>query len=183
MSSENTKLSRVDRFLLSNQLRILEALNPEEAHDIAVQREALERGYEMLYEWGMDHIYDGDDAMTVEESTEVWDTLDMFDAINRAAEGLGTAELQENSFAKFRGYDGNNETKFMTFAAFTMQRLQRFEKVPMLKPGYWNSHMPMRQTYNRMLAEWRKVPTERRFELTENELSTVLNAHVHPNRR
>ena len=54
MSKEGTKLSRLDRLFLSNQLRILEALYPEEANDLARRREALECGYEMLYDWDMD---------------------------------------------------------------------------------------------------------------------------------
>ena len=183
MPEEKTKLSRLDRYFLSNQLRILEALYPDEADDIAVRREAVERGYEMLYHWDMDFIYGGDDVMTVEESSEVWDTLDMFCAIDMSAKRIGKAELQGSAFAKFRGYDGNNETKFMAFAAFTVERLNRFEYVPMPKKGYWNSHMPTRHAYNRMLAEWRKVPRERRLELTEDELAAILNAAIHVEKR
>lgn len=183
MPDNGTKLSRLERLFLSNQMRILEALYPDEANSIAVRREALERGYEMLYEWDMDYIYVGDDVMTVEESKEVWDTLDMFDAINRSIEQIGSVELQENASAKFRGYDGNNESKFMAFTAFTVERLKRFEFVPTPKKGYWNSHMPVRDMYNRMLAEWRKVPRERRHELTEAELTEILGAAIHPENR
>ncbi|RWP02387.1 MAG: YfbU family protein [Mesorhizobium sp.] len=183
MAGEKPKLSRLDRLFLSNQMRILEALYPEEADGIATRREAIERGYEMLYQWDMDDIYDGDDIMTAEESTEVWDTLDMFDSINRFLEASNNEELKNNSFAKFRGYDGNNETKFMTFTAYTIERLKRFEYVPTPRKGYWNSHMPVRETYQRMLEEWRKVPRERRFELTEAEVKSILAAAIHPENR
>jgi uncharacterized protein YfbU (UPF0304 family) len=180
MSENNIKLSRLDRLVLSNQLRILEALYPDEANDIAIRREALERGYEMLYEWDMDYIYGGDDVMTSEESSEVWNTLDMFDSINRAANNLGMTDvLTKIPFATFRGYDGNNETKFMAFAAYTVERLKRFEHVKLPKIGYFNSHAPVRGIYQRMLKEWRKVTTERRFELTKNELKSILDAAPH----
>lgn len=183
MPEERTKLSRLDRYFLSNQLRILEALYPEEADGIAVRREALEQGYEMLYTWNMDYIYDGDDLMTAEESSEVWDTLDMFDAISRSVERIGKAEIQEKPFAKFQGYDGNNESKFMAFAAFTVERLKRFEYVPMQREGHWNSHAPVREIYKRMMAEWQKVPRLRQFELTEDELTEILGAAIHPEHR
>ncbi len=177
------KLSRLDRLFLSNQMRILEALYPDEAVDIATHREAIERGYEMLYQWDMDHIYDGDDVMSAEESAEVWDTLDMFDAINRFVENSDDEELKRAPFTKFLGYDGNNETKFMAFTAYTIERLHRFEYVPTPSKGYWNSHMPVRDNYNRMLEEWRKVPRMRRLELTREEVDAILAAAVRPENR
>lgn len=180
MAGEETKLSRLERYFLSNQLRILEALYPEEAADLAVRREAIERGYEMLYGWDMEHIYSGDDVMTAAESSEVWDTLDMFDSINRSVEKIGKDDLRKHIFYKFAGYDGNNETKFMSFAAFTVERLKRFEYVQLNRPGYWNSHLPVRDIYKRMLSEWRKIPQERRFDLTETEVRAVLGAATHP---
>jgi uncharacterized protein YfbU (UPF0304 family) len=183
MSDEKPKLSRLDRLFLSNQMRILEALYPNDADDIAVQREAIERGYEMLYGWDMDHIYDGDDVMTAAESSEVWDTLDMFDAINRFVSRTDDEEIKNSPFTKFMGYDGNNEGKFMAFTAYTIERLKRFEFVPTPKKNYWNSHMPVREIYQRMLEEWRKTPRERRFDLTVAEAKAILAAAVHPSNR
>ncbi|ESX83475.1 YfbU family protein [Mesorhizobium sp. LSHC412B00] len=183
MADEKPKFSRLDRLSLSNQMRILEALYPDEAEGIAVQREAIERGYEILYGWDMDHIYDDDNVMTVDESSEVWDTLDMFDAINRFVSKTEDEEIKNSPFTKFMGYDGNNEGKFMAFTAYTIERLKRFEYVPTLKKNYWNSHMPVRDTYKRMLKEWHKVPRERRFNLTAAEVKAILTAAVHPSNR
>lgn len=47
--SDEMKLTRMERIVLVNQLRIMEALYPDEASQLGVQREALERGYELLY--------------------------------------------------------------------------------------------------------------------------------------
>ena len=60
--SEEVKLTRVERYILSNQFRILEALYPDEASHFATTREALEHGYEILYDWDMEHIYDDTDS-------------------------------------------------------------------------------------------------------------------------
>jgi len=172
--SDEMKLSKLDRIFLINQLRIMEALYPDEAEELGVRREVLELGYEMLYAWDYEYVYDGDDKMTAEESQEVWDTLDMFDAIQRSMpEDLDTDRYL---WTKFAGYDGNNESKFLSFAQFTVERLKRFEYVPMQKPGYWNSHMPVRPIYRRMLAEWRKKDIPGRFSMSREELIRVLTA-------
>lgn len=174
------ELSKLERYFLSNQLRILEALYPKEADEFAVQREAVERGYSFIYDMGMDHIFDGNDAMTPEESKEVWEVMEMFLSIDRTIEEMGLQELHEDHFTRFRGYDGNNETKFMGFAAFTVERLGRFTHLPLEEELYFNSHMPTRQVYERMLSEWRNIPHERRFPMSKDDLIGVLKAAVHP---
>ena len=179
--ADELKLTKLDRIFLVSKIRILEGLYPDEAESLSVQREALEHGYEMLYAWDFEYIYDGNDKMTVEESREVWDTMDMFDAIGRSMpDGF---DLKDFPFNKFAGYDGNNEAKFMSFARFTVERLKRFEYVPMQKPGYWNSHMPVRDIYGRMLAEWIKEPMPERMTMSEARLKAVLAAAIHPENR
>lgn len=179
--SDELKLTKLDRIFLVNQLRIMEALYPDEAPDISVHREALERGYEMLYAWDYEYIYDGDEKMTVEESREVWDTMDMFDGIDRSM----PANFDASSYptTKFAGYDGNTEAKFMSFARYTVERLNRFEYLPMVKKGYWNSHMPIREVYQRMLEEWTQLPHLERFSMSEDTLKSVLAAAIHPENR
>jgi uncharacterized protein YfbU (UPF0304 family) len=179
--SNELRLTKLDRIVLVNQLRIMEALYPDEASQLSVQREVLERGYEMLYALDFENIYDGDDKMTPEESKEVWDTMDMFDAIDRSMpEGFDTSGYV---MTKFGGYDGNNESKFMSFARFTVERLQRFEYLPMQRPGYWNSHMPVRDIYRRMLEVWKEAPSPERFSMPQEQLTRVLKAAVHPENR
>lgn len=179
--SNDLKLSKLDRIFLTNQLRIMEALYPDEASGFSIQREALERGYEMLYAWDFEYIHDGADVMTEAESREVWDTLEMFDAIGRAIPA--DMDIAKYPITKFMGYDGNNETKFLSFAQFTVERLQRFEYVPMASPRYWNSHMPVRETYLRMLEVFRQLPPTERVNLSREQLERVLAAAVHPERR
>lgn len=176
--ADELKLTKLDRIFLVNQLRILEGLYPDEAESLSVQREALEHGYELLYAWDFENIYDGEDKMTAEESREVWDTMDMFDAIGRSAPAQ--ADDKDLLFRRFAGYDGNNEAKFMSFARFTVERLKRFEYVPMQRPGYWNSHMPVREVYCRMLTEWKKEPMPGRMTMSESRLKAVLAAATHP---
>lgn len=183
MTEDQINLSRIERYKISNQLRILEALYPNEAEDFANQREIFESGYEFLYSFQVDHIYDGDDIMKAEECLEVWDTLSMFDAINRTLENITNFEDEKFITTKFLGYDGNNEGKFMSFAAFTIERLRRFTFVPMAEEGYFNSHSPVREMYQRMLAEWKGLSDRQVFDMTAEQLRQVLSAAVHPEHR
>ncbi len=177
------KLSKAERYSLSNQLRILEALYPDEAEDLAVQREALERGYEFIYEMNISQTIDDDDIMSTDECKEVWDTMDMFLSIDRTIEALGSEGLEDFHLIRFAGYDGNNESKFMAFASYTVERLKRFTHLPLREPDYFNSHMPMRDAYQRMLSEWKKIPFERRFPMSRENLELVLGAAIHPEHR
>ena len=130
----------------------------------------------MMYGWYFEHIYEEDDVMTIEESTEVFDTLEMFDAINRCLVKNKDSELADNPFTKFMGYDGNNETKFMTFARFTIEDLGRFEYIPLVKDNYFNSHMPARGKYLGMMHEWKKIDENNRMNLSLEQVSIIISA-------
>lgn len=175
---DKVTLTQIERYFLSNQLRILEALYPEEAASLSIKREAIENGYELLYGWDMDHIYSGASVMTTAECDEVLETLAMFDAIDRAVRDAG--DFENKVFAKFCGYDGNNESKFKAFAEFNMKKLERFSYLPLQKDNYWNSHMPMRHVYQRMLAEWHKVGEASRYALSRENIAAILSAAKFP---
>ena len=167
------KISPLERWMISNQLKILESLYPEDAESLAVQREAVECGYEFAY----DIIPPVDpDTMTEEEGREVWDTLDMFRAIDYSIGKLGTNDFEDHSQRRFRGYDGNIESNFMAFTSYTVKRLGRWTDLPMEKPDYFNSHYPMRDRYKRMLEEWKRISSEKRFSMTQDQVKAVLDA-------
>ncbi len=170
-------LSKLERYFLSNQLRILEKLYPAEADELGVQREAIEQGYTLVYEMGMDHILDGDDAITTEEAREVWDTMNMFLSIDDSIKELDLEDQHsKNPERFFSGYDGNNETKFMSFATFTVERLGRFKHLPLKEKFHYNSHSPRRDTYRKMLSVWHKIDYSKRFPMSQDDLESVLGA-------
>lgn len=68
-------LSLSERIILANQLRILEAVDPDEAKSYAHIREALTNGYELDY-GKLSHWFE-DTVITVEACKEVYDILEM----------------------------------------------------------------------------------------------------------
>jgi len=149
------KLSRVERWILSNQFHILEALYPDDADHYAKVHEALESGYELHYEWFSEHIYNDRDIMTPEENREVIEILSMFDSLKRAYGSLSDKTGIEESRVKFCGFDGNNETKQMGYARyFCTLKGGRFTDLD--RGDNFNSHGPTLARYRRMLSEWKK---------------------------
>lgn len=167
------KISPLERWMISNQLRILEALYPEDAESLAIRREAIECGYEFAYD--INPPVDPD-TMSEDEGREVWDTLDMFRAIDQSIRKLGTNDFENHPKRKFRGYDGNNETRFMAFTSYTVKRLGRWTTLPMEKSDYFNSHCPMRDSYKRMLKEWKRISSAKSFSMTQDQVQAVLDA-------
>ena len=166
------KLSPSERWILSNQLRILEALYPEDADSFAVQREAIEQGYEFVYDINSPINLD---TMCIDDSQEVWDTLDMFLAIDSSIRMLETDAFKDHRQRKFRGYDGNEETKFMAFTHYTVERLERWAHLPLKEPGHFNSHRRMRDTYAKMIKTWKGFDSER-FNMNLKQLKLVLDS-------
>jgi YfbU domain len=76
------KLSRVERWILANQFRILERLVPDEAEGFLAARRAVESGFELVYETLAKHI--AEPGLTSEECREVIDTRSMFEALAKA---------------------------------------------------------------------------------------------------
>ncbi len=178
---DDLKLTKLERIFLVNQLRILEALYPLEAEKLSIQREAFECGYELLYDLESQYISDGDNIMSASNCQEVFDTMDMFVAIKRSLEQ--DIDFTTVSQMKFSGYDGNNETNFMSFARFVFERWGRFQDLPMEKPGVWNSHYQARPRYQRMLTAWKEVPAENRFAMSSEQLTRIHSAATNPDNR
>lgn len=172
---EEMKLSKLERISLTNQHLILQKLYPEDADDHEKAIEILRNGYELLYDEIYQHVYADDDTMSDAECLEVWDTLSMFDSIDRSLKSLDL-DHDEDKTTKFFGYDGNNEGKFLGFVEFTILKERRFSYLPIAKDKYFNSHMPARPIYGRMLAVWKALPSSSRFPMSNEDLDRVLDA-------
>lgn len=174
-------MNKKDRFIISNQLKILEGLYPEDAQYYAQHRTAFEEGYESHYGWAMEHI--SNETLTEEVTREIIDTLDMYRAIYFYQRDHGIDGFNEYQL-KFSGYDGNDpfESKMMGYARYFVVELNRFTEVLETQGEHFdfNSHAPKRGKYQRMLAIWKAIPAGRsqgqRHNLTRTQLESVLGA-------
>ena len=175
------QLSKKDRVILIHQHQILQKLVPEEAAEHEKAIEILRYGYELLYDEIYQNVFE-EEILSKDDCLEVWETLSMFDSIDRTIQHLGLDHAPDRT-TMFFGYDGNNEGGFLGFAEFTVTKDNRFTYLPMERENYFNSHMPARSVYQRMLETWKQVPSGARFPMTAKQLESVLNAAVHPENR
>lgn len=169
------ELSEKDRLIITNQLKILEALYPDEAAEYARHRTAIEHGYELHYSWLVEHFYE---PMSEKECREVLDVLDLYRALTFSIDRLGETSGVDEQAARFPGFDGNNEGKQFSYTQYFVVELGRFDE---LRRGAeypdFNSHMEMLPKYRAMLDVWRGM--DKSFELTAEQINAILGASHH----
>lgn len=166
------KLDIKDRLIISNQLKILEKLYPEEANYYSKHRTAIEQGYQLHYPWLVEHFYE---EMSEVECKEILDILDMYRAITFASKKVPDLAEVDDHWLKFKGFDGNNESKQLAYAQYFIVDLERYEelKYGMEFPSL-NSHSQTLPKYRRMLEHWEAQGKS--FELSKEALISLLKA-------
>ena len=165
---DSVKLTRFERLTLWNQYEVLKTLQPQVATEYEKMQAILENGYASKYHTLFDHI--DAEELPIETASFVGNVLDMYGALQRVTErGLKT----ESYFERFVGFDGNEETEYMSYARHLVEVEKRF--------GYlniqdFNSHMPTVRQYDKMLKVWSEVPSTRRHNLSESEARAILGA-------
>lgn len=172
------KLSKTERLILANQYRILEILIPGESEGYSQHRMALEDGYALHYSDAFQNIWD---ELPESECELVLDVLSMHSALHFSYEALeNKAGIKENSI-KFDGFDGNNETHYMSYCRYFCDRLGRYAELADHGHDGYNSHMPTLEMYGRMLDAWRAMGKPN--ELTREQIGEIQMARVHPENR
>jgi uncharacterized protein len=173
-------LTKTERWILTNQYKILERLDPDNAEEYRTMQEVLERGYEQEYEWKTPYLYDGDSVMTEEKCLYVVNVLAMYDALQQSYQGLGNKGDIEERDVVFPGFDGNNEATYQGYAQFLRNRSSKFTDLR-VRDKNLNSHMPTLQMYNRMQDVWAQLGEG--HELSADQIRAILDARIHPDNR
>lgn len=117
----------------------------------------------------------------------VMNILEMWDRLEESYQTLSPenkANLVELTiFARngvtFPGFDGNNEEEY-GIARVLIQDLGRWVR---FADYDLNSHMPMMDSYSRMLEVMPKLNAEQNYAISVGDLAEVLNAQIHPANR
>lgn len=176
------KLTRAERWIISNQLRLLSILDSDQSEYYEQSQKILENGYEVLYEDCINYIYPDGETFSEEKSQLVFNILTMFRNIDSALTHLEDTEGLKIDELKFQGFDGNEETEYMLFTRFycTEYGGGRF---PELVEGLdsFNTHWPVLESYLRMVEAWNSCPNKNK--LTKDDLIRIQQAAIHPSRR
>ena len=164
------RLSRTARWMLSNQYRILERLDEENAEQHRHAREALERGYELLYSWICEHVCDDRHVLREVECAYVLDVMTMFDAMQRTYDELDDRSGLDAHRVLFYGFDGTTETSYLSFARFYCEQEEAFQHLRKGGDGF-DSHMPTKPLYRPMVAAWKA--SDDPHKLTKDDLIRI----------
>ncbi|HEU4556490.1 MAG TPA: YfbU family protein [Longimicrobium sp.] len=147
------KLSRIERWTLANQYRILAALEPQNAATYNDYVVALERGYATVIDRIAERI--SRDDTDHKESEEVDDILEMFDGLQRAFRTVEDPYGIEPYMLQFPGFDGKTERDYLGYAHFALERERRHQNLASAR-DLDTAGTPMLRQYRRMLDEWKR---------------------------
>ncbi len=161
--------------MLANQYRIMGLLDEGDREFCEDMQDALENGYSDYYD---DKLFGWmAEEMSPEDSAFVRDALDVHGAIQHSYEELSDKSGIEESKLAFPGFDGNREGPYLSYADHLRKKEGRFDYVKLSGFDGLNSHAPFAARYERMVHEWKKIPSDRRYHaLTKEEILSVLNA-------
>jgi uncharacterized protein YfbU (UPF0304 family) len=167
------ELNAKERLAFIYQLRILEKLYSDDENHYAKKRTALECGFTLDY---ITDELDLDDELSVNDCKEVLDILDMYTAITLSIKNLkeNKEELENHHYAKFQGFDGNHEPKLFSYTKYRIKDLDQYKELQKIKTDF-NSHSRMLEQYRKMLREWQKIDVVLRYNMSKNDLNSVLN--------
>lgn len=150
--SETPLLSRVERLILVNQMRILEKLDPSQHSEAHL--EALRGGYECHY----DEILQAVDENVPRETTSLTiNILSMHRSLLQWYNALKDKGDIKPGDVEFRGFNGNDEIEGIC-QSYTLYRVDKLGHFPELaRHDDFNSHFPMLLKYNAMLDAYRPI--------------------------
>jgi uncharacterized protein len=166
------QLSLPERLILANQYRIMELVDPENADEYARKQDALKSGYDLDIDDLVSGFAQGEDALTQEESTEVFDILDTFTALRRAFDALEDKSGINERDIRFAGFDGNHEKQFH-YAHYLREQGKWEELMP---HGAINSHHATMHRYRPMARAWKQIPGDQRYQLTKEDVERIVAA-------
>ncbi|MGL6051207.1 MAG: YfbU family protein [Aeromonas salmonicida] len=80
----------------------------------------------------------------------------------------------------FYGFDGNNESEYMSAARFLVKKMGRFAD---FEGRDFNSHTPSVDGYTRMLEAFNRVREPYARGLTAEQIIEIMNERIHPTNR
>lgn len=139
--------SKTERLILLNQYTILQELQPTQQWEISAQ--IIQEGLTAEYGRLTDHLYE---PLAEEDCRYVGQVLAVYDALQRPYADEHAEIPKELTFP---GFDGNNESSYLGYARFMMDKLDRWSFLKIV--GGLNSHHPTTAKYTKMIRAWEKL--------------------------
>lgn len=174
------ELTRIERVLLINQYEILKRLDEGEERHHEQQIDILRNGYKTFYSELAEWV---SDDMSLDASKLVIDVLTLYAWIERYKEDHpDDKDIETHSWSSFMGFDGNNESEYMGFAQFLVEKQGKFgEQRAQLETDGFNSHTESVRKYVRMIEAWKCILDKHgdvhdRYVLAQDEVREILDS-------
>ena len=166
------QLSNPEKLMLLMLAEIQEQVGVKNGTNAKLLKEAIYPDNTWALDWDMPGVVDDNPEPTPPKVTAVCDILDMWMFIETAYSKLSKSdkELLEKEAGvfgkspKFAGFDGNNETEYMSIAQFFVVQMRRFQH---FQGRDFNSHSPTAARYTAMAKAFEPM----RAHLGDRELS------------
>lgn len=166
---EDFELSTKERLILINQYNILKIIDKTESKYYEKCIDILENGYSIFY----DRFTETFSEMSEKECIFVLNVLGLFEKIDDLKTTFTDKAFLDHTFSTFRGFDGNDESKELSFVKFLIFKDDRFGKLSQTFSEDLNSHMPMKDKYFRMLTKFNSLNSP---QLSFDDLLSILDA-------
>lgn len=111
--------------------------------------------------------------LSEEDCLEVLNILDIYTAITNSLPKLEKSDnLHYHPFAKFNGFDGNNDGNRMAYVQYYMYDLDRFKEMRSVNKNLYNSGTPMLKIYRKMFQIWEGFGKD--YNLSKGQIAAVL---------
>ena len=178
------KLSNAEKLILMMLCDVHQHLevDPDSGINAGFVKEAILSDNAWGIDWEYSMLFHDSSEPTPPKVTEVVNYLDMWRFIELAFRRMKAPDKERlrnelgvfGEDPRFRGFDGNNESEYMSIATFLIEEMNRFQE---LRDHQMNSHMPMVGTYRRMWSlfeQMRRRIVHTGAELTADDLIVLL---------
>lgn len=166
------RLTNPEKLMLLMLAEIQEQVGVKNGTDTKLLQEAIYSNNTWALDWDMPGVVGDNPDPTPPKVSAVCDILDMWMFIETGYSKLSKADKEQVAkqagvFVKnprFAGFDGNNETDYMSIARFFVEQMGRFEH---FQGRDFNSHAPTASRYSNMAKAFEPM----RAQLGHSELS------------
>jgi uncharacterized protein YfbU (UPF0304 family) len=187
-SEKEIRVSDGEKLVLLMLCDLFKQLKVKSDIDPAFVEAMIYGGHYWGLSWKYPGIYHGheDRAAVVSETVDI---LDMWYFIERGYKGLSKKERDRvaaeaeplGSRVVFSGFDGNNESEYLSVAGFLIKQLDRFTE---FEGRNLNAHTPTIDIHRRMLSVFKPMRIKLAGrELNASEIIELLKERIHPTNR
>lgn len=173
---KDLKLTDKERLILANQYQIMSMLDKHSSEYYLLMSETLRAGHKWLYDQFFDSLSEN---LPDEDAQHVLKILGIYSDLRDSYMKLEDKSGIEERLLNFPGFDGNNESEYLSFANDLLKH-RRFETT--LGKTTINSHMRTTEIYKRMINCWESLGAPN-YPYSKDTILKIIAARVHPSEK